>query len=130
MPPHSRAEQGFTLIELMIVVVIIGILASVAVPKFSQVSRSAKEAEAMPILKQLYTLQERYKQKNDSYATVLADLEGGTSSFTGAKYYTFSLPAGGGGTSYIACATPTVSGLKYFTIDSDRQVQPHDSGCS
>ena len=46
---HNR--RGFTLIELMIVVVIIGILAALAIPKFMKVTGKAKVAEAKTILK-------------------------------------------------------------------------------
>lgn len=63
-----RNSKGFTLIELMIVVVIIGILAAIALPKFSGMSKSAKEAEADPILKEVYTLQQAYYTRFNTYA--------------------------------------------------------------
>lgn len=124
----SRNRQGFTLIELMIVVVIIGILAAVAIPKFNQVTTTSKEAEAASILKQIYTLQERYKQRHDVFATTFTDLEGGPAGLNDARYYTFTLPSGDGET-YLACATPTLSGLHAYTIDSSRQIATHASSC-
>jgi prepilin-type N-terminal cleavage/methylation domain-containing protein len=127
-PLRTRVE-GFTLIELMIVVVIIGILAALAIPKFNEVSKSAKEAEAEPILKQLYTLQERYKQKHEQFATAIAELEGGAEAFANGRYYSFDI-SNGNGTTYLACAKPKLAGLRYFTIDADRQIVPRDAGCT
>ncbi|HEU4556235.1 MAG TPA: prepilin-type N-terminal cleavage/methylation domain-containing protein, partial [Longimicrobium sp.] len=63
-----RNQKGFTLIELMIVVVIIGILAALAIPRFTQASARAKEKEADGILKQVYTLQQTYYANNGTWA--------------------------------------------------------------
>lgn len=127
---QAHARGGFTLVELMIVVVIIGILAVVAIPRFDRVARSAKESEAMPILKQLYTLQERYKQRNDQFARTVGELEGASAAFTGAQYYEFEI-SNGDGTAYLACAKPK-SGydLSHFTIDANRVIVARTGGCS
>ena len=62
---HNR--KGFTLIELMIVVVIIGILAALAIPRFMQATTKSKQSEAKGILKQVYTMQRTYRQEFNTY---------------------------------------------------------------
>jgi type IV pilus assembly protein PilE len=62
-----KNSKGFTLIELMIVVVIIGILAALAIPRFMRSTTKAKMSEARQLLKQIYTMQRAYRQENDTY---------------------------------------------------------------
>ena len=62
---HNR--KGFTLIELMIVVVIIGILAALAIPRFMKATAKSKQSEAKQLLKQIYTMQHTYRQANNTY---------------------------------------------------------------
>jgi type IV pilus assembly protein PilA len=60
-------QRGFTLIELMIVVVIIGILAALAIPKFLKVTGRAKMAECKTILKEIFTLEKAHFNEHDYY---------------------------------------------------------------
>jgi len=64
---QNPKNSGFTLIELMIVVVIIGVLAMMAIPRFMSVSTKNKQAEAKLILKQIYVNQRAYRQAGVSY---------------------------------------------------------------
>lgn len=66
--------RGVTLTELMIVVVVVGILATVAYPNYREFAARAKRTEAKSMLLQVVTMQERFYLQNNSYTTDLTAL--------------------------------------------------------
>ena len=60
-------ERGFTLIELMIVVAILGILAAIAIPNFMRFQAKSRQSEAKTNLGAIGTTAESYRAENDSY---------------------------------------------------------------
>lgn len=67
-----KSQKGFSLVELMIVVGIIGILSTLALPRFKQFQAKAKMGEAKNILAHLYTLEQTYSLDNNQFMAVAA----------------------------------------------------------
>ena len=83
-----RDRKGFTLVELMVVIVVIGILATLAIPRFMGVSDKAKLSEFKPVLKQAVTLYNAYYQEKETYVTPTGNISDGNSDIG------FDLPSG------------------------------------
>ena len=74
MKKNVMRNDGFSLTELLVVIVVIGILVLLALPKFTSVVSKAKETEAKIMLSHLHTLQQAYYFENDTYSMDLMQL--------------------------------------------------------
>ena len=70
---HLKNQEGFTLVELMVVVAIIGILSAVAIPNFKRYQAKTKTSEAKLQLAAIYSALTTLQSDYDSFATCLSD---------------------------------------------------------
>lgn len=116
-PKHSL---GFTLIELMIVVVIVGILAAIAYPSYSEFVKRGRQAEAQGQMMELASALEALRAKNFSYKDAsIPDL---APALSDNPHYKVKLDLAGNDQSYDITATPstkTMKGMDELTLRSD-----------
>jgi type IV pilus assembly protein PilA len=112
MSKQLTGQKGFTLIELMIVVAIIGILAAIAIPNFMQYQAKSKQSEAKTNLGGIYTSEVAYFGEQNTFSGDFA-LIGFQVASTGSQRYNYTVDNGAPvllGTS-TTCLTYTGSGL-------------------
>ncbi|MGL1834643.1 type IV pilin protein [Rhodocyclaceae bacterium SMB388] len=120
----NRKKGGFTLIEVMIVVAVIGILAAVAYPSYQDYIRKAKRADGQDALLRVQLAQEKHRANNVEYGDT-SEIQHGLP------------PASGGGFTsidghYTVLATPdaTNPGTTYRATATGLGTQTKDTGCT
>ena len=98
-----KRSYGFTLIELMIVVAVIGILAAIAYPNYTEYVTRSKRSDAKAALLQAQLAEEKWRANHITYATLS---EIGVSSTSPNSYYTIAISGTPNATTYKFTATP------------------------
>lgn len=118
-------SSGFSLIELMVVVVIIGILASVAVPSYNAYVENGRRAEGKAFALDIASRQERYFTQYSSYANSLTaagnmgGLAMGVNTSENANYTGSIAVSGANSTSYTISVMPTFTDADCGTLTLD-----------
>jgi prepilin-type N-terminal cleavage/methylation domain-containing protein len=118
-PPRTAGAGGFTIIELMVVVTIIGVLAAIASSHFVSYRLQAFDAQANSDLRNAVTAEEAYFINNGNYLSCSdAACDAGLPNFRRSRAVSLEMTASGGGSpSFVGIASST-PGTKTFTWDS------------
>src|SRR5579885_393885 len=92
----AQNNSGFTLVELMVVVAIIGILAAIAIPNYQKFQAKARQSEAKIALAAIYSAEKSYATENSTY-TLCINQAGytpeGFNAGAGKRYYAVGFAA-------------------------------------
>ncbi len=87
-----KKSQGFTLLELIIVIIVIGILASIALPRYIRIAEKGRAGEAKNMLSAVRSAQMRYAVQYSSYTNNISLLD---INLPAAKYFTIASTGAG-----------------------------------
>jgi len=107
-------QHGFTLIELMVVIAIVGILSAIAIPQYNQYVTKGKLAEATAQLLDWRARMEQYYQDNRTY---VAGCAATAPQATSVRFFTYTCPVGETATTYTLTAKSITPLLGAATAD-------------
>ena len=100
-----KQSSGFTLIELMIVVAIIGILATIAYPSYTEYVTRSKRADGKAALLKVQLAEEKWRANHTTYTTELGNTGLNLGTASPDNYYTIAIPSANA-TTYTVTAAP------------------------
>lgn len=124
MQGGKKNNRGFTLIEIMVVVMIIGILAAIAMPNYNDYILKGKLAEAMSLLSELQVRQEQYYQDNRTYSN------GMTPRAAGQYFTTTSCVTANAGQTFVCTATAPSISYSYTVAESGAKTTVKPGGAT
>ena len=128
----KQLQKGFTIVELLIVIVVIGILAALVLNTFSGVQRRARDTERQTDINSIATQLEVYYNDNSGYPILTGELASdtwATSNLKGIDLNALRAP-GAAANSMQATATPDKDHYGYMTYDSDGTTACATSPCA
>jgi len=102
---RKNTANGFTLLELLIAIVLVGVLASIALPSYLDSVRKGRRSDAVAHLQRVQQAQERHRANNMSYTNDLSSLSPALSATSPDRYYTVAV-TDASASGYTATATP------------------------
>jgi len=101
---NFSSRKGFTLIELMIVMIVAAVLVALALPSFKEALRKSRRSDAMEVISRIHLAQERWRINQPTYAT-LANLGVADPLVSPDGHYQLTITANGA-TNYTLVASP------------------------
>lgn len=130
---YSKYKRGFTLIEVLVVVMILGVLAAISVPAYNKIIRKSRVSDGLNVLELLSSAEEKYYMQNEGYTSRLSRLNipiKGEWQYGSAvdqlKTRNFEYSKALGNTTNCVTATSKDSGMPYTLV---RNYRTNEVGC-
>ena len=110
---RKLGRKGFTMIELMVVVVVVGVLATIAVPMYGKYIKNARVTESTSRIGELVTASKSWAQENQdgSGSPIWPSAGGGIVDLTNSESFSYAITSGGGADASATALEITATGL-------------------